>query len=1084
MDHKGDCKQLDRLSLNTTMYHPLEDNFTVLQVPKPGDMITPVKTMPKTGHIWAASVTGSGRKLSNRDMVLNSTAQGAEEHSSNIPCELSSINATAVVAPGNADLMLKRATETPAKIFARMKAKVQRQNAVGNEVASESARNQEKCNSVPSSSKTQYFQKSNTNQDTHFLAISPPQSPRGDPQDGEMDFPKENHPINFEKVPGRPNETYDTESFIEPHVLLEKIPEEMFVGMKAKRKQFPEINLVNRNRQPYVLLERVLSGGCAVFGEMSTLTDSVEKDNTEERSKVEVFSSPESDTLCQSECQSECTELVPGPLQPPHNLLVDPLLQLSPCVLIPRKRASVFQSKRQARQMDAALDDGTNVRGIHLKDWVLKLLNRDLVVDGIRIDTKIPWHSSFITERISSNVLKTASGGTYILIGRMAKHPNPSFPSWFLKKFLFGFPKMWKEDLGQFLNDHAGSQKIHKDNNSAKPPKVKSQHPSKKSTSKQPRLQVITTWRHNTSSSEDELSLPRRKIKQNSKSQRRVPSQSISPSTESTTAPYKSTRVCRASPVVAYRSNSGHAAKQQAIEHSRPQRTSLRKQQSSSREENTACSGSEMTEKYTKADTFNATSDQHVHCPPVHAMSSENDQRTMCNCKSSQKRSQGELLSMPHVNSDNSSLRRSSRICSRVQYSTDTNSSFASPDPSKRHTGRGSIDRKQLTKPHKNERLASVPQNSASHKEQNEQDLVRVSRRPKKNTQRYSDDFLVRDSVDLPSDDKERGQQDKKAVLKKSKQNKDSGKSELRTNGHLFSSTDMHYEQSEDEESVHNNVPNNRRSKRSDKGKASTRSKKLEKVNNNVNEQDALDGKWMEEELQKLQKAVNSLPMHKSGYWGNVAYFVGTRSAEECQEQYNTHQKTNRRPRKRPQKKPITTEEPGKEVVEITARAGTLKRRQQMRYFLDHMPKDDHDDVFASSPMHNKQIKLPVMSANGDEEDFCQLQDPQTPSSSIFSAVKTPQCLHISPGMLGSINKNNMDKYIFHLQNKRKGRKQGKKAASMDKLSPTPAVKKTIKRCVVEDDDFVVWNMLSEKEIQSSRGDDSDEEDDYFMEYC
>lgn len=34
-----------------------------------------------------------------------------------------------------------------------------------------------------------------------------------------------------------------------------------------------------------------------------------------------------------------------------------------------------------------------------------------------------------------------------------------------------------------------------------------------------------------------------------------------------------------------------------------------------------------------------------------------------------------------------------------------------------------------------------------------------------------------------------------------------------------------------------------------------------------------------------------------------------------------------------------------------------------------------------------------------------------------------------------------------------------------------------------EDDDFVVWNMLSDKDI-SSRADDSDEEDDYFMEYC
>ncbi|XP_051578230.1 mis18-binding protein 1-like [Myxocyprinus asiaticus] len=1170
------------------MYHPPEDYFTVPHVPKPGDMITPVKTMHKTGHNWAPSVTGSGRKLSNRDIVMNSTAQCAEEHSPNIPCELSTINATAEVALANADLMLKRVTETPAKIFARMKAKVQRQNSVGKEVASEPVRNKEKCNSVPLSSKIQYSQKSNPNQETYVLALSPPQSQREDPQDGEMDFPKENHPINVEIVPGRPNETFNTESFIEPYVLLEKIPEGVFPEMKAKRKQFPEINLFDKNRQPPVL-ESVLSGeklaqiqrkpisycsgskdvknrgGCVVFGERSTLTDSAEKDNTEEGSKMDVSSSPGSYTLCQSESQSECTELVPGPPQPPHNLLEDPLLQLSPRVLIPRKQASVFQSKHQGRQMDS--DEGTDVRGIHLKDWVLKLLNKDLVVDGIRIDTKIPWHSSFITERISSNVLKTTSGRTYVLIGRMAKHPKPSFPSWFLKKFLFGFPQMWKEYLGQFLIEHAGSQKTQKDDNSVKPSKAKNQQASKKSTSKQPRLQVITTspitptdsilqgsakvsrsgrllkppleyWkggrivmdsdmnvtihedyatsvastpkkpvtmataqitkdqptvpetlgrgRHNTSSSEDELSVPRRKIKQHSKSQRRDPSQSNPPPTESTTAPYNSARGQKASTVVASSSNLGRAAKQKAVEHSRPQRTSLKKHQSSSIEENPACSGSEMTEKYIKAVSVNATSDQHSHCPPVHGMSSdeqdtgiENDQRTVRNSKSSQKRSQSELRSMPHFDSDNSSLRRSSRICSRVQYSTDSNSSFASPDPPKMCTGRGSIDHKWLTKPKKN-----VPQNSTSHKEQNKQDVVKVSRRTKKINQKYSDYFLVRDSVDLPSDnDGEREKQDKRAILKKTRQKKGSGKSKLKTNGHLVSSLDMHSEQSEDVESVHHNVPNNRRSKKSDTEKASTRCKKPHTEISNVNEDDALDGKWVEEELQKLQEAVNSLPKHKSGYWVNVAYFVGTRSAEECQEQYNAQLNTNRRPRKKPQKKPTTTEEPGKEVVEITARAGTLKRRHQMRYFLDHMPKDDHDDVFASSPMQNKQIKLPVMSANGEEEDFSQLQDPQTPNSSIISAVKTPQCLHISPGMLGSINRNNMDKYIFHLQNKRKGRKQGKKAAPMDKLSPTPAVKKTLKRCVAEDDDFVVWNMLSDKEAHL-RGDDSDEEDDYFMEYC
>ncbi|KAF4102285.1 hypothetical protein G5714_017085 [Onychostoma macrolepis] len=1200
-------------------------------------MITPVKIIPKAAHGWTA---GSGRKSSIRDeLVMNSTAKNAEENSPDIPCEISSINATVEVAlQDKADLMLKRCTETPAKIFARMKAKVQRQNSAGHGTASDHVGTQEMCGVIPSTPVTQYSRKSNTDQETYVLALSPPQSLRGDAQAGGIDLPQDSNSINLHKVPGRQHETFnmEEESFIEPYVLLENMPREMLSEMKARQKQMPE-DLSKRNRQPCVLLDKVVpdetlaqlprkpiayvssskdrNRGGVVFGERSI---SVETEN-EEDLQIDTSSSPESDAFG----QSECTEVVSGLPQPPHNLLDDPLLQLSPRVLIPRKKVSVFQSK-QARQADVSLDEETNVRGIHLRDWVLKMLNENLVVDGIRIDTMIPWHSSFIFERITSNVLKTSSGRTYVLIGKMAKHPNSSLPSWFLKKFLFGFPKMWKEYLDQLLSCHTGPQKNQDD--SVKPSKTKNQLASKNSTSKHSKIQSVVTspitptdsiqqgsakvsrsgrlikppleyWkggrivmdcdmnvtvhedystsvlstpkrpvtiatsqiteeqssrpetqgrgRRKASSSEDELSVPMRRIKQHSKPQRKA--QSNPPPIECTTL-NKPPRAQKVPLVMALSSNLGHGVKQKA---SRPQRASLRKQQSGG-EENAMGSESEMMEN-TKVESVNG------HFSPRDGSVSydeqetrfENHPKTKHNNRSSQKQIQDEPQSMPH---DSSSLRRSARIYSKAQYSTDSNSSFASPDPPKRQRGKGSTDHKQLTKPDKTETSllknstshkeqneqdsvrvlrrpkttslrnsdvlvgdsidfptddddeerrrhkkpadckqltkpdkaeTSVVQDSTSHKEQNEQDSVRRSRRPKKILQRNSDDVLVGDSIDFPTDDEERRRHDKKPartlLLKRTRQRK--AKSEFKTNGHLASSEDMHSEHSEDEESVQRAVSNNRRSNKSETGKANTRSKKPQTENRHMNEQDELlNGKWTEEELQKLHEAVKSLPKHKSGYWANVAYIVGTRSAEECQEQYNSNQKTNKRPRKRAQKA-AATEEPGKEIVEITAKAGTLKRRQQMRHFLDHMPKDDHDDVFANSPMHNKQIKLPVFAANGDDKDFSLLQNPQTPSSSISTAAKTPQCLHISPGMLGSINKNNMDKYIFHLQKNQKGRKRGKKAAPMDKLTPTPVVKKTLKRCVAEDEDFVVWNMLSDKDIPS-RDDDSDEEDDYFMEYC
>ncbi|KAL7873522.1 hypothetical protein AOLI_G00125930 [Acnodon oligacanthus] len=148
--------------------------------------------------------------------------------------------------------------------------------------------------------------------------------------------------------------------------------------------------------------------------------------------------------------------------------------------------------------------------------------------------------------------------------------------------------------------------------------------------------------------------------------------------------------------------------------------------------------------------------------------------------------------------------------------------------------------------------------------------------------------------------------------------------------------------------------------------------------------------------------------------------------------------------------------------------------------FLDKMPKDDHDDVFAGSPMCSKQIKLPVWSTNGDEPDFSHLQNPQTPSSSISATVKTPKCLHITPGMLGSVNRSNNDKYMYHLQKVKRQGNHGRKVNPKD--TPTQSVKKTMKRCVAEDDNFVVWNMLSDKDVPSAGGDEDDEEDDYFFE--
>ncbi|XP_004682159.1 PREDICTED: mis18-binding protein 1 [Condylura cristata] len=187
---------------------------------------------------------------------------------------------------------------------------------------------------------------------------------------------------------------------------------------------------------------------------------------------------------------------------------------------------------------------------------------------------------------------------------------------------------------------------------------------------------------------------------------------------------------------------------------------------------------------------------------------------------------------------------------------------------------------------------------------------------------------------------------------------------------------------------------------------------------------------WNEEELQKLHCAFTSLPKHKPGFWSDVAMAVGSRSAEECQKKYTEN------PREKGSRKHVTEKKPvnpknrnGKigdaaktQIVKITARVGTLKRKQQMRDFLEQLPKDDHDDFFSTTPLQNQRVLLPSFQDSQEEDDILPNMDrnPSPPSSVIFPLAKTPQCQHVSPGMLASINRDDCDKYVFRMQKNHK----------------------------------------------------------------
>ncbi|TRY94102.1 hypothetical protein DNTS_027329 [Danionella cerebrum] len=873
---------------STTTCHPLQDFCMVSKTLKAGGMITPVKIKQKIA-------SGLDRDV----MVMNSTAQCSEENRPNITCELSSINATMQAVPHQKyDLMEKIEVETPAKIFARMKAKVLRQNSAGYGPPSE---NRELCgggDGVISKPGIQSSKRSKANQETYILAVSPPLSDNEDLRSEEVELSNESLSISES---GRQSEVLAKElhSFIEPFTLLEKMP------MVLERRQ-KEIAEKKNDSVPRVMLKRISldesftqlqqkpigcfnglkdkrnKGGCFVFSKKNV---SSEKDVEND---LEIESG-------NSVAPKEYPITIPKSPQPIQNLLDDPLMQLSPCVSLPKKQWSVPRAKR----LDAALDSDTpDEKGICLRNWILKLLNKDLVVDGIRTDSKIPWHSSSIVERVTCNKLKTSSGNTYVLVGKMAKTSDSPFPPWFLNKFHFGFPQTWKDDLDQFFSGFKGSETDQNNASVMKAPKTQKQRLSKKS-------KHVTVQ-----------------------------------NTASCFTPVNS--VLQASEKV---SRSGRVIK-----------------------------------------------------PPLDYW-------------------KGGRVVLDH----------DMNVTIHEDYSRCTSVLSLAMKPSSITTS-----------------------NTREEQSDSSEELERET----ETSQRDSDALRLEDSLTFPSP-----KEVKKTILERLRKRK--GSSEPKTNHQQVSS-----ENTEDD--------------KCGAKIAHSKSRKLQsKKDSNTEENELFAGKWTDEELQKLHEAVNSLPKHKDGYWAHVASVVGPHSAEDCHEQMINQ--TNIKTRKRASKKPAATAETDKKMVEITARAGTLKRKQQMRHFLEHMPKDDHDDVFASSPVHCKQIKIPV-SAENVGEDLGMLQNPQTPTSWMFASAKTPKCLHINPGLQGSINKNNIDRYIVNIQKNKKRRNQGKKAVPMGMLSPAPVVKKTLKRCVAEDEDFVVWNMLSDKEAPS-REDDSDEEDDYLMDY-
>ncbi|XP_035530475.1 mis18-binding protein 1 [Morone saxatilis] len=715
-----------------------------------------------------------------------------------------------------------------------------------------------------------------------------------------------------------------------------------------------------------------------------------------------------------------------GPSQPV--LLEDPLVLNTPRVSIPKKHEGVF--RRNTFPSESV---------IYLKNWFLRRNHTGLFVDGIHREENIPWNSNIIMDRVSNYVLKTVSGRVYILVGKMNLGVDSGLPGWLLKKFVNGFPPNWKALYEKFLSESKGGSSKETERNSEGRSIMAKTNPEasiKLSVKRHRQKPLKTPDPCPASSSSTKVSRSGRVIKpplEYWKGGRVI----LDAHMNVTIHECYDTSICNpeVTPQVSARSSQkparvflpcSEARKQCESANNEAASVPLRKVKAPLRKRNRA-----------KANP----SEKPSFSPPVETLSSPEEWSGRTTRSSQRCPAAERMLYVDTVPQKQGEPKKSSTRKSKKQT----------------HDSRRSSVRVSQSK-----RSVTASPDSPTSDDKTSQD------------QSTDDDLAIRRKTRGERVHRKRGGKSQPSHVSPPRESEDSGKRTRVTKNRDAAQTQTKHQQSKCTKTSQPTKP-------LPKSTQSSKKQKADKGHTMI-PQDQEEDKWTEAELMKLQEAVSFYPKHVAGYWAKVARVVGTRSAEECHNQH-TSKGTSQTPAKnakKPKKKKMEAPK-GPDHPVISARVGTLKRKQQVRQFLETMPREDVDDVFSSEYMQNKRFEMPSMCPSEDQDFTLTELEPLTPMSAGFPEVKTPQCLHITPGMMGSPNRSNDDKYVFQLQKRMKKRQFNvcKQAPPSKSFSPTPSVKRTMRRCGnTENDTFVVWEMFPGNDgVLSESG---EEEDFYF----
>ncbi|XP_077394887.1 mis18-binding protein 1-like isoform X2 [Festucalex cinctus] len=719
------------------------------------------------------------------------------------------------------------------------------------------------------------------------------------------------------------------------------------------------------------------------------------------------------------------------------HILFDPIFFYQPTISIPKYDNSKFKNKQLPNFTKAPSESA-----IKLQEWFLRRNRNGLFVEGTLMDNRTQWNSNIIVERVSHTMLKTLSGNIYILVGKMKPNEQSDFPRWFLRKFTRGFPAHWKELFEKCLSELEGKEKVR--------------------TEKRSKITRTTT---------ETSALPR--VKKNKEN-------AVNTTHSICTSAAQTTR-------------SGRLIKP-PLDYWKGGRVVL------DADMNVTVFDGYNTSRINTEDSTSESMEK----------SKKTDQAFLLNGKDHKQRKSTRDTVQP-APPTKAKTRRKPRV--EIQHEEPTSVSIKTEVKTRRHhTTIGSDENLNIenapppSKPKKLPLEGSKPKVRNTRQVRSRGKITTAQSVPVNDKLSESEDLQQQEKnqrranhTDAHESTKAKSSQRKAKTLpvqesKKEVLNAPPLKRSARTVGAKLLETSSLEEKelvlSTKRKKRCTRMPRQQSQKPQTKSleplspaKASTKltqsKKKTGRGRTVVTPLGQDEDEWTQNELAKLQQAVSEYPLHMAFYWEKVARMVGTRSAEECRSKEldlgdcHTPVKRTQGKRKKKVEPPKATDNPI-----ISGGINTLKRRQTVRQFLQTMPKENTNDAFTAS--QNKCFEIPGLYLDEDQDFQINTLEPVTPVSLHFPKVKTPRCLHTTPGMVHSPNRNLEDKYAFQLQKAiTQNQAKNRKKVPAKKVLPTPPPKQKMRR--LEDtanDSFVVWEMFPDKDATLS---DSGEEEDFYF---